>query len=46
MTKDKFSAFEMGLYRMVELESEAMSHRRNRGLKRKLVFYTAGGGRH
>jgi hypothetical protein len=45
MTKDKFSALEMGIYRLVEIENEAMSHRRNRGLGRKLTFYRTGGGR-
>lgn len=46
MTKDKFSALEMGIYRMVQLESEAMSRLRNRGLTRKLTFYRSGGGKH
>ena len=47
MTKDKFSALEMGVYRMVEIETEEMKHRRNRGLStRKLTFYKVGGGRH
>jgi hypothetical protein len=46
MTKDKFSAMEMGVYRMVELETEAMAHRRNRGLSRKLTFFRSGGGKH
>ena len=46
MTKDKFSAMEMGVYRMVELENEALAHRRNRGLNRKLVFFRSGGGNH
>lgn len=45
MTKDKFSAIEMGIYRMVEIENEEISHRRNRGLNRKLTFYRAGGAR-
>lgn len=43
VTKDKFSALEMGVYRMVELENEAMSRRRNRGLHRKLTFFRSGG---
>jgi hypothetical protein len=43
MTKDKFSALEMGVYRMVEIENEALSHRRNRGLGRKLTFFRSGG---
>ena len=46
MTKDKFSALEMGIYRMVEIENEEMKHRRNRGLSRQLTFYRVGGGRH
>lgn len=46
MTKDKFSAMEMAVYRMVEMENEAMAHRRNRGLNRKLVFFRPGGGNH
>ena len=46
MTKDKFSALEMGIYRMVEIENEEISHRRNRGLGRKLIFYKSGGGKH
>lgn len=45
MTKDKFSALEMGIYRMVLLENEEISHKRNRGLSRKLTFYRTGGGR-
>lgn len=45
MTKDKFSALEMGIYRMVEIENEEISHRRNRGLGRKLTFFRAGGGK-
>ena len=43
MTKDKFSALEMGIYRMVEIENEEISHRRNRGLGRKLTFFKSGG---
>ena len=46
MTKDKFSALEMGIYRMVQLEAEQMSRNRNRGLTRKLTFYRSGGGKH
>lgn len=42
MTKDKFSALEMGIWRMVEMENEEISHRRNRGLTRKLTFYKGG----
>lgn len=44
MTKDKFSALEMGIYRMAEIENEEISHRRNRGLGRKLSFYKTGNG--
>lgn len=43
MTKDKFSALEMGIYRMVEIENEEISHRHNRGLSRKLTFFRTGG---
>ena len=45
MNKDKFSALEMGIFRMAELENEQNSRRRNRGLKRKLTFYRSGGGK-
>ena len=47
MLKDKFSALEMGVYRMVEMENEKNSRRRNRGLggKRKLTFFKCGGGK-
>ena len=45
MTKDKFSALEMGVYRMVQMENDAIAHRRNRGLNRKLTFFKIGGGR-
>ena len=47
MLKDKFSALEMGVYRMVEMENEKNSHRRNRSLggKRKLTFFKRGGGK-
>lgn len=44
MTKDKFSALEMGTYRVQLIENEAAAHRRNRGLGRKLTFYRAAGG--
>lgn len=44
MTKDKFSAIEMGVYRMAEIENEEISHRRNRGLGRKLSFFKSGSG--
>lgn len=43
MTKDKFSALEMGIYKVLLDEEEHLSRRRNRGLSRKLVFYRAGG---
>ena len=45
MGKDKFSAFEYGVWRVAELENELLSRRRNRGLgggKRKLTFFRAG----
>lgn len=45
MLKDKFSALEMGVWRIVQLENEALSRRRNRGLKRQLTFTSRGGGR-
>lgn len=50
MTKDKFSALEMGVWRISILENETLSRRRNRGLdgrggSRKLTFWRAGGGR-
>lgn len=45
MTKDKFSALEMGIYRMVEIENEEIAHKRNRGLGHKLTFFRIGGGR-
>jgi hypothetical protein len=40
--KDKFSALEYGVWRMVQLENEHMASRRNRGLGRKLTFYRKG----
>lgn len=43
MTKDKFSALEMGVYRVSLIEQEYLSHRRNRGLNRKLTFFTKKG---
>ena len=45
MTKDKFSAFEMGVWRISQIENEQLSRRRNRGLdsNRKLTFYRTGG---
>lgn len=49
MLKDKFSALEMGVYRIVQIENEAMSHRRNRGLGRRNLVFTSrgkGGGGH
>ena len=45
MTKDKFSALEMGVYRIIQIQNEEISHKVNRGLSRKLVFYRAGGGK-
>ena len=42
--KDKFSALEMGVYRVVQIENEQLTRRRNRGLKRQLVFTTNGSG--
>ena len=46
MLKDKFSALEMGVYRVVQMENEAMSRRRNRGLsggsRVGLTFTSAG----
>jgi hypothetical protein len=42
MTKDKFSALEMGIYRMVELENAELSKKRNRGLDHKLTFFRVG----
>ena len=44
--KDKFSALEMGVYLVVQLENEELSHLRNRGLSRKLSFFKIGGGKH
>lgn len=43
--KDKFSALEMGVYRIVQIENKELARRRNRGLKRQLTFCTRGGGR-
>jgi len=43
MLKDKFSALEMGVYRIVQIENEQLTRRRNRGLKRQLVFTFHGG---
>lgn len=47
MGKDKFSALEYGVWRVVELENETLSKRRNRGLgkTRKLTFFRTRGGR-
>lgn len=44
MTKDKFSALEMGVYYVSLLEQESASRSRNRGLNRKLTFFRTGGG--
>lgn len=46
MTKDKFSALEMGTYRISLIETEEISHQRNRGMGRKLVFFKSGGGKY
>lgn len=43
MTKDKFSAFEMGVSRVCDFERQENSRKRNRGLKRQLVFFKSGG---
>lgn len=43
MGKDKFSALEMAVYRVVQMETDYLSHRRNRGLGRKLSFWRKGG---
>ena len=45
MLKDKFSALEMGVWRVAQIEQEQMNRRRNRGLgkKRTLTFTTRGG---
>ncbi len=45
LTKDKFSALEMGTYRVSLIESEETSRYRNRGLNRKLTFFRKGGGK-
>lgn len=45
MTKDKFSALEMGVYRIIQIQNEELAHKRNRGINRKLTFYRRGGGR-
>lgn len=45
MTKDKFSALEMGIYRVSQIQTAEESRRRNRGLgSRRLVFFRQGGG--
>lgn len=44
MLKDKFSALEMGVARVCQIEAEELSHRRNRGLTRQLTFATSRGG--
>ena len=43
--KDKFSALEMGIWRISEIQNEELTHRRNRGLGRQLSFFKVGGGR-
>ncbi len=45
MTKDKFSALEMGVWRVFQYEQEEISKQRTRGIKRKLTFFRTGGGR-
>lgn len=45
MTKDKFSALEMGTYRIKEMQNAATAKSRNRGLGRAFNFYHKGGGR-
>lgn len=45
MTKDKFSALEMTVWRIVQIQNEEISHKINRGLSRKLVFFRSGGGK-
>ncbi len=46
MLKDKFSALEMGVYKVALTEQDYAARRRNRGLSpRKLTFYRVGGGR-
>ena len=42
MLKDKFSALEMGVYRVVQIENEALSRRRNRGLGRRQLVFASG----
>ena len=44
ITKDKFSALEMGTYKIFLSEQEALSRKKNRGLGRRLTFYRTGGG--
>ena len=43
MTKDKFSAFEMGVSRVCDYERQENAKKKNRGLKRQLVFFRRGG---
>ena len=43
ITKDKFSALEMGVYKIFLSETEALARRKNRGLGRRLTFYRTGG---
>lgn len=45
MTKDKFSALEMGTYRVAQIQTAEEARRRNRGLgARRLTFFRQGGG--
>ena len=41
-TKDKFSAFEYGLWRIKELEDELNKKWKRRGKTRTLMFYSQG----
>lgn len=43
MLKDKFSALEMGVYRVILIEQEHLSRRRNRGLGRRTLTFTSRG---
>ncbi len=42
-TKDKFSSFEYGLWRIKELEDEQNKKMKRRGKSRALMFYSEGG---
>lgn len=45
MLKDKFSALEMGVWRIAQIEQEQINRRRNRGLGRRTLTFTTNGGR-